>query len=460
MRNRFISLSVLVMVYCYSFATSYTVHMKSSGTLIEQIGIDNIDNVTELTIFGDLNGTDIFFIQKLDNLIFLDLRKANIVDGGNTADDNFKSSKDEIGVLFFLNKKLESLYLPQSLKIINKQAYIECKNLKTLYIPSSVKEMWPYLPKTLESLIIDDEEAFCKIKRNYYSATMSALPTPSYRLYKNGSEIQDLKVPDGISEIYDISFCGCSGICSLTLPQSITKIGDNAFHGCRNIKKVYSQNSTPPVIGGTFNKPAFDDVQGNATLYVPKGCKQIYWLHPYWGKFADIVEIDSNPKDEPTEKCSPPRISYKNGKIIFSTDTEGATFISNISDSDIRTHNSSEIDLTVTYTIEVYAAANGYFNSDKVIATLCWIDYEPKTEGLSNGMAQVSARAVMVKTDAGQLIVEGAEDNTNIVVYSIDGVQVGSTTSRNGVASVNTTLSKDSVAIVRIGNKSLKVIMR
>ena len=46
------------------------------------------------------------------------------------------------------------------------------------------------------------------------------------------------------------------------------------------------------------------------------------------------------------------------------------------------------------------------------------------------------------------------------MVYSIDGVQVGSATSRNGVASINTTLTKDSVAIVKIGNKSVKVIMR
>ena len=85
---------------------------------------------------------------------------------------------------------------------------------------------------------------------------------------------------------------------------------------------------------------------------------------------------------------------------------------------------------------------------------------EPKTEGITDGISQMAARAVMVKAEGGQLTIEGAEDNTNISVYSIDGVQVGTSTSRKGVASITTTIPKDSVAIVKIGNKSIKVIMR
>lgn len=459
-RNRFITLFVLVLVYCYSFATSYTVQMKTSGKLIDEIGIGNIGNVTELTIIGDLNGSDIFFIQKLVNLLTLDLRNANIVDGGDTADNNYKSSKDEIGVKFFINKKLESLYLPKSVRIINKYAYRECKNLKTLYIPSSVTEMWPYLPTRLESIIIDDEEAFCKIKRNYFGTTITPPPTPSYRLYKNGSEIKDFKIPDGISEIYDLRFCGCSGIRSLTLPQSITKIGEYAFRRCTNIKKVYSLNTTPPVIVEIFGHTAFEDIEDNATLYVPKGCKQVYWLHPYWGKFADIVEIDSNPNDEPTEKCSSPTISYLNGKIIFSSRTKGATYISNISDSDITTYSSSEIDLTVKYNIEVYAVADGYLNSDKVYATLCWIDVVPKTEGINNSISYVRAMPVMIQNDGGRLTVNGINDGEYVNVYNVNGIEVGSTVSCNGSAVLNTNLSIGSIAIVKIKDKSIKVVLK
>ena len=70
------------------------------------------------------------------------------------------------------------------------------------------------------------------------------------------------------------------------------------------------------------------------------------------------------------------------------------------------------------------------------------------------------ARAVMVKAEGGQLIIEGADDNTNISVYNIDGVQLGTSTSRNGVALINTSIPKSSVTIVKIGNKSVKVMMK
>ena len=160
------------------------------------------------------------------------------------------------------------------------------------------------------------------------------------------------------------------------------------------------------------------------------------------------------------KKCDMPTIAYTNGKLIFTCNTEGAVCNSIINDSDIRSYSGNEILLGVTYNISVYATKNGYSDSDVAKATLCWIDVEPKTEGIDNGIAQVRANAVLIKADGGQIIVEGAGDNTGITVYSLDGVQVGSTTSRNGVAYINTNLLCDSIAIVKIGDRSFKVIMK
>ena len=46
-------------------------------------------------------------------------------------------------------------------------------------------------------------------------------------------------------------------------------------------------NTIPPKLGNnTFSNYS-------ATLYVPKGCKTIYWLHPYWENFTKIEEIEA-----------------------------------------------------------------------------------------------------------------------------------------------------------------------
>ena len=65
---------------------------------------------------------------------------------------------------------------------------------------------------------------------------------------------------------------------------------------------------------------------------------------------------------------------------------------------DIKAGIAQEIELGVTYSINVYATKPGYENSNISTATLCWIDVEPKTEGIENSIAQVRANAVLIQT--------------------------------------------------------------
>jgi hypothetical protein len=58
---------------------------------------------------------------------------------------------------------------------------------------------------------------------------------------------------------------------------------------------VTSLNPTPPEIReNTFGKTKNTgwSIYSTAKLIVPEGCKTIYRLHPYWGKFYKIEEID------------------------------------------------------------------------------------------------------------------------------------------------------------------------
>ena len=48
----------------------------------------------------------------------------------------------------------------------------------------------------------------------------------------------------------------------------------------------------------------------------------------------------------------------------------------------------------------------------------------------------------------------------NVSIYTIYVVHEGAAMIRNGAAMINTNISRDSVAIVKIGNKSVKVVMK
>ena len=202
-----------------------------------------------------------------------------------------------------------------------------------------------------------------------------------------------------------------------------------------------------------------DGLYKNAPLYVPKGTMEKYKTCTGWKNFAWIEETGSGTTPT-TETCATPTISYSKGKLTFSCKTEGATCHSTITDADITSYNTNEVELGVTYNISVYAAKAGWYNSETVTATLCWIDQEPKTEGMETSVTQVAAKAVLIQTEGGTIHVQGAEDRTPISVYGINGSQAGSAISQHGTASINTSLQSGSIAIVKVGQKSVKVLVK
>ena len=192
----------------------------------------------------------------------------------------------------------------------------------------------------------------------------------------------------------------------------------------------------------------------NTTLYVPQGTIDKYQATDGWNKFLHIEELNSS------NMCVTPTISYKNGKLSYNCETEGAICHTTITNEDIKSFDGNEIDLTVTYNISVYATKDGYFDSDVANATLCWIEANPQNEGITTDVNQFASVAVLIKANGGQLTIEGADDNTTVTAYTLDGVQLGSAVSRNGVATINTNVSAGTVTIVKIGNKSVKVVMK
>jgi aspartate 1-decarboxylase len=91
---------------------------------------------------------------------------------------------------------------------------------------------------------------------------------------------------------------------------------------------------------------------------------------------------------------------------------------------------------------------------------LCWIDVEPKTEGLSDDIAQVRAKAVLIQSMDGQIAISGIDDGTRIYAYEVSGQQVGSAISHNGQANLTTNLKPGSIVIIKIGDRSVKATVK
>lgn len=169
------------------------------------------------------------------------------------------------------------------------------------------------------------------------------------------------------------------------------------------------------------------------------------------GNYSGSVVIPETPK------CATPALSYNNGKLVIYCETEGAEFVTDVTCGDIQRFYDSEINFSATYNISVYAIATGYKNSETVNAALCWIE-NGNIDNETN-VINIPATAVFITSRNGELSINCALDGESVEVYTTGGALVGTTTIANGNATIQTALSKGSKAIVKIGDKSVKVIV-
>ena len=290
------------------------------------------------------------------------------------------------------------------------------------------------------------------------SVTISnSVKTTGRASFSGCSGLTSVIIGNNVTYIGVEAFLGCSSLTSVTIPNSVTSIRPSAFV-CENLKTVVSMIEKP----FEFNSNVFrGNTLMNGTLYVPTGKKEAYEVTLGWENFVNIVEgTGGTPVIPETKKCEKPTISYHNGKLIFGCETEGVEYSYDITDSDIKEGTGAEISLSAIYKISVYATKPSYYDSEVATATLCWIDQEPKTEGITSGVASVKANAVLMQSEAGVLSIQGVDDGTPVSVYTVNGTEAGSSVSNGGQAQVNTNLQPGTVAIVKIGEKTIKVVVR
>lgn len=209
----------------------------------------------------------------------------------------------------------------------------------------------------------------------------------------------------------------------------------------------------------SLNVSAFKDSYIEfTTLHVPDVSIKQYRDHEVWGKFGTIVGLSSSEVE--TKKCETPTITYVDGELQFGCATEGVEFVSEITDNDIKKHYDSKVKLGVTYNISVYATLAGYDDSDLATATLCWIETESTNEDLPDGVTELKAYPVLIQSNDGQITVQGVADKAKVEVYTLSGVEAGNGIATNGTATISTNMDSGEIVVVKIGKKSVKVVVK
>ena len=147
---------------------------------------------------------------------------------------------------------LTAITIPNSVIFIGSSAFSGCSSLTAVSIPNSVVLIEGaafYGCSSLNAVNIYDLAAWCNIS---FSAASSNPLNNAKNLYLNGTLVEELVIPDGITKINDYAFYNCSSLTSVTIPNSVTCIGKSAFSGSKSLTSVNIPNSVTTIESSAF----------------------------------------------------------------------------------------------------------------------------------------------------------------------------------------------------------------
>lgn len=156
----------------------------------------------------------------------------------------FPTSLSSIGLRAFVDVPLKSLEFPEQDLLIGGTAFHNCKELKTLYLPSRVKlEDFCFESSGLETVVVEEgvTELPYATFRNCTDLVDLTLPSTLRQLplaFGGCTSLTSVRLPEGLTEISPEAFRECSALSDINFPSSLTSIGDYAFNNCSSLTSL------------------------------------------------------------------------------------------------------------------------------------------------------------------------------------------------------------------------------
>ena len=243
---RLLAISLLCTIFCPLYAedsqTKRTIHVEQAGTLPNLISESEKYTIEELTLTGELNGTDFRLLRDMAGCNYLgentsgklkvvDMSDAKVVKGGDACvstnnlagwSGRFFSKIEEDNSFpqcIFMGCNMSSVKMPKTIISIGNWAFYGNSRLTSIDIPNNVRSI-------------------------------------GTRTFQNCSGIRSILIPNSVASIAENAFNGCSGILSLRVE------GGNTTYDSRNDCNAIIETSTNTLILGCQNTTMPNDLQG------------------------------------------------------------------------------------------------------------------------------------------------------------------------------------------------------
>lgn len=276
-----IAVTLSAIVFCCMVLRAETIHIETAGTLKDLIG-DKQSIITELTLSGYVNGTDVGCFRGMPALKVLNMKQCTIVAGGDTYAFNTATSDNWISPwMFYEMKTIEQIILPDNVVGIGEAAFWNCSatsvtipegvasigdsfrrsGLVSIRIPSTVTSIGDYCfwqSYNLKEVTFAANSQLQSIGQTVFSETaITSIEIPEtvtrigYCCFQKCTELVSANIPSKVRVIEQATFKECVKLEQIKLPEGIETIERGAFAGCSTLADV-TLPSTLTTIGDTI----------------------------------------------------------------------------------------------------------------------------------------------------------------------------------------------------------------
>ena len=391
----------------------------------------------ELMINSDIPSGDYGEYGRYDNCPFRGSEFIKVIIGDKVTSIGDNAFRDCIS--------LTSITIPDTshLTSIGSDAFYGCISLTSITIPESVTSIGEFAfsgCSNLTEVHISSIEAWLDIEFDTRYFTSNPLYY-AHNLYLNGELVTELVIPDGVTEIKQITFSGLACIKKLTLGKGLRKIDSGAFSGCEEIEKITIYAAQPPTTTGNIFS---EEVYENAMLYVPQGSILKYQVMTGWSGFYNISEIEGGTPDYLTIRQA------DNGAVGIAVDL-GRTYKVCITPSENWTVHS------VTFNGEDITSLLKDDNTLTTPTITGSSELNVAYEQVNNTVKTMRANAVKVSGYEGIITIDGCAEGDNITLYTTDGAIV----TQKMAEEVTNRIAVDAgqLYIVKVADKVVKILM-
>lgn len=217
--------------------------------------------------------------------------------------------------------------------------------------------------------------------------------------YSKSKTIKTVTITDGITNIGNMAFVGCTALESITIPEGVTTIEGYVFNGCTELKTVTFNGASVPIL----EDDVFTNTRANLKIYIPEGATGYTGetASDNWKALKDKIFIPvTAPMNFTTVKSN-----------VKCTDSDVATKITGMTP---HTHQDSTPCWAWTYNVSGSTLALNNFSMDAVISGKYGI--------------HLNQRLVTINFTGDNTIKVTATGEESCAIYNLNGLTLTGTT--------------------------------